>query len=82
MPTAIHWDGGDKYATGDAKICLRQTLKIASWNVRTLAQTGMLQELEHKLMSYLWHIIRLGETRWKSVGENVTNDGLVLYYSE
>ena len=60
----------------------RQALKIATWNVRTLAQTGKLKELEHELKRYSWHVIGLCETRWKSVGENITDDGHVLYYSE
>ena len=73
---------GVKYATGETnKIRGRSTISIATWNVRTLAQTGKLHELTNGLKHYTWHIIGLCEVRWTNHGEHLTDDHHVLYYS-
>ncbi|XP_071497554.1 uncharacterized protein [Diadema antillarum] len=83
-PFAGHQDGGDKCATGGHqrnKIRGRENIAIATWNVRTLAATGKLEELEHELKNYTWDIVGLCETRWKNFGQHQTKEGNILYYS-
>ena len=45
-PSAVHHDGGVKYATGESsKIRGRDNITIGTWNTRTLRAAGKLQEL-------------------------------------
>ena len=83
-PSVSHQGRGDKWATGGTptkKIRGRREMTIATWNIRTMAQTGKLQEVIHDLDRYVWHVVGLCETRWKTFGEHLTDDGHVLYYS-
>ena len=82
-PSVQHQGGGDKYATGTdswKNIRGRDFISIGTWNVRTLAQTGKLQELTHELERYTWHIVGLCETKWKNLGKHRTTEGHILYY--
>ena len=48
-PSAVHQDGGVKYATGAlSKIRGRDNITIDTWNTRTLRAAGKLQELTLK----------------------------------
>lgn len=81
-PAVSRQDGGDKCTTGTLhKIRARDNIAIATWNIRTLAQTGRLQELTHEMEHYTWHILGLCEVRWKALGEHQTEEGHILYYS-
>ncbi|XP_072047121.1 craniofacial development protein 2-like [Amphiura filiformis] len=81
--SAFHQDRREKCDTGAnlQKIRGRDLISLATWNVRTLAQTGKLHELTHELKIYTWHIVGLCEMRWKNFGEHQTEEGHVLYYS-
>ena len=83
-PSVAYQGGGVKCTTGRTtpqKIRGREYITIATWNVRTLAQTGKLLELTYELKNYYWHIVGLCELRWKNFGEQLTEEGHVLYYS-
>ena len=83
-PSVEHQGGGDKYATGASsgkKIRGRNYITVGTWNVRTLAQAGKLDELTHELKRYSWQVVGLCETRWKNLGEHLTKEGHKLYYS-
>ena len=81
-PTTGNQGGGDKSATGETKkIRGRDNIVIGTWNVRTLAQAGKLEELEHGLKGYTWDVIGLCEVRWKGIGEKLTQEGHLFYYS-
>ena len=78
--------GGDKYATiatstSTKKIRGRDYIRIATLNVKTLAQTGRPQEVTHKLDRYTWIVVGLCEVRSKNLGEHPTDKGHILYYS-
>ena len=61
-PSAVHQDGGVKYATGAPfKIHGRDRITIGTWNTRTLKAAGKLQELTHKMDRYRWNILGLCE---------------------
>ncbi|XP_068229463.1 craniofacial development protein 2-like [Palaemon carinicauda] len=84
MPSVAHQGGRDKCTTGATsppKIRGRDNVTIATWNVRTPAQTGKLQELTHELEKYTWHVVGLCEVRWKNHGEHLTEESHVLYHS-
>ena len=69
-PSAVHQDGGVKYATGtSSKICGRDNITLGTWNTKTLRATGKLQELTHEMDRYRWNILGLCEMRWKNFGE-------------
>ena len=83
-PSVGHQDGRVKYDTGEPsqqKIRGRNFISLATWNVRTLSQTGKLEELTHELEKYRWDMVGLCEARWKNFGEHLTEEGHVLYYS-
>jgi len=46
-----------------------------------MVQTGRIQELTYEIEHYTWHILVQCELRWKAVGEHLTKDGHILYYS-
>ena len=52
-PSAVHQDGGVKYATGaSSKIRGRHNITVGTWNTRTLRAAGKLQELTHEMDRY------------------------------
>ena len=40
-----------------------------------------MEELEHEMERYHWHILGISETRGKNQGETTTDDGHIFYYS-
>ena len=59
-PSAVHQDGGVKYATGaSSKIRGRNNITIGTWNTRTLRAAGKLQELSNGMDRYRWKILGL-----------------------
>ena len=81
-PSAVHQDGGVKYATGaSSKIRGRDIITIGTWNTRTLRAAGKLQELTHEMDRYRWNILGLCEMRWKNFGETTTEEGHKVFLS-
>ena len=81
-PSALHQDGGVKYATGAAsKIRERDNITIGTGNTRTLRVAGKLQELTHEMDRYRWNILGLCEMRWKTFGETTTEEGHQVFFS-
>ena len=83
-PSAIHQDGGVKYATGaSSKIRGRHNITIGTWNRRTLRAAEKLQELTHEIDRYRWNILGVGlcEMRWKNFGETTTEEGHKVFFS-
>ena len=75
-PSAVHQDGGVKYATGaSSKIRGRDNINIGTWNTRTLRASGKLQEVTHEMDRYRWNILGLCEMRRKNFGETTTEEG-------
>ena len=81
-PSAIHQDGGVKYATGaSSQIRGRDNITIGTWNIRTVRAAGKLQELTHEMDRYRWNILGLCEMRWKNFGETTTEEGHKVFFS-
>ena len=74
-PSAVHQDGGVKYAAGaSSKIRGRDNNTIGTWNTRTLRAAGKPQEITHEMDRYRWNIFGLCEMRWKNFGETTTEE--------
>ena len=81
-PSAVHQDGGVKYAPGaSSKIRGRDNITIGTWKRRTLRAAGKLQELTHEMDRYRWDILELCEMRWKNFGETTTEEGHKVFFS-
>ena len=69
-PSAVHQDGGVKYASGaSSKTRGRDNITIGT---RTLRAAGKLQELTHEMDRYRLNILGLCKMRWKNFGETKT----------
>ena len=80
-PSAVHQDGGVKYATGASlKSRGNDNITIGTWNTRTLRAAGKLQELTHEMDRYRWNILGLCEMRWKNFGETKTEEGHKVFF--
>ena len=64
-------DCNDKSVTESGKIRMvgRDHVRIGTWNVRTLWQTGKYQIMKHVLEAYKYDVIGLCEVRWTNHGE-------------
>ena len=82
-PSVAHQGRGVKCTTGvpNKKIRARSNTIIGTWNVRTLKDTGKVEELEHELTRYNWNILGLCEARLLKAGEKSTQEGHRLYWS-
>ena len=81
-PSAVHQDGGVKYATGaSSKIRVRDNITIGTWNTRTLKAAGKLQELTHEMDRYRWNLLGLCEMRRTSFGKTTTEEGHKVFFS-
>ena len=78
-PSAVHLDGGVKYATGASlKIYGRDNIAMGT---RTLRAEGKLQELTHEMDRYRWNIHGLCKMRWKNFCETTTEEGHKVFFS-
>ena len=81
-PSAVHQDGGVKYATGaSSKIRGRDNITLGTWKTRILKAAGKLQELTHEMDGYRRNILGLCEMRWKNFGETTTEEGHKVFFS-
>ena len=69
------------YWCANKQIRARSNTIIGTWNVRTVKDTGKLEELEHELTRYNWNILALCESRLLKAGEKSTQEGHRLYWS-
>ena len=74
-PSAVHQDGGAKYATGASSKIRGRDITIGTWNTRRLRVAGKLQELTHEIDRYRWNNFGLCEMRWKNCGETTKEEG-------
>ena len=94
-PSAIHQDGGVRYATGASSKIHGRDITIGTWNTKTLRVAGNLQELthdmdryrwnvqglKHDMDRYRWNVLVLCETRWKNFGETKSEEGNKFFFS-
>ena len=73
-PSAVHQDGGVKYATGASSKIVDENITIGTWNTKTLRATGKLQELTYEMDRYRWNILGLCGMRLKNFGETTSEE--------
>ncbi|XP_042862524.1 craniofacial development protein 2-like [Penaeus japonicus] len=57
----------------------KETLRIGTWNVRTLFQAGKLENVTQEMSRMKINILGICETRWKHNGDFQTDDYRMLY---
>ena len=78
-PSAVHQDGGEKFATGGPNP--KTTTRIGYWNVRTMYETGKLKQVTSEMRRYNLDILGVSECRWNGSGRIRTNTGETVLYS-
>jgi len=66
---------------GRGVVKLRHTLKIATWNVRTMRTDAKLETLEGEMKRYGIGCLGVAETRWTGVGHFISDNGSTVIYS-
>ena len=69
--------GPDRYPMTALKT--RNEIKVATWNVRTLYQSGKLENLKREAMRYNIAILGVSEIRWKGPGKIITGNHTFIY---
>ena len=59
---------------------LKEPLRIATWNIRSLLQKGKLDNIKQEMARLKINILGLSEVRWKGAGETTTEKSK-FYYS-
>ena len=57
----------------------RNTIRVGTWNVRTLYQSGKLENVKQEMMRLNVNILGLNETRWLNNGEFVIDEYRLIY---
>ena len=63
-----------------ASVRNKMTLKVATWNVRTLFQNGNFDNVKQELTRMRIHILGMCEVRWTGAGL-ITSDEYTVIYS-
>lgn len=67
--------------TGVLRIPGRKTLRIGTWNVRSLKQDGKLPNVIKEIKRLRVDILGISDTKWPGQGKHFTSDEHVLYHS-
>nr|ADF18552.1 endonuclease-reverse transcriptase [Bombyx mori] len=67
--------------TGVLRISGWKTLRIGTWNVRSLKQDGKLPNVIKEIKRLHVDILGISDTKWPDQGTNFVSDDYVLYYS-
>ena len=59
----------------------KNSLRIASWNVRTLYETGKCQQAVMEMQRYKLDILGVSETHWTQLGQKKLQSGEVILFS-
>ena len=59
----------------------KHTLKIGSWNVRTMYQVGKTKQVVNEMENYKLDILGISELRWTGFGKMKTSDNKIILYS-
>lgn len=62
-----------------ATVCNRSTIRIATWNVRTLYQSGKVENVRLEMMRLNINILGINETRWQNNGDFMINGFKMIY---
>ena len=59
----------------------RTTIRIATWNVQTMYETGKLYAVEQEMERYGLAILGVSEARWNGAGKKRLGKGKLMLYS-
>jgi len=59
----------------------KQKIRVGSWNVRTMYQTGKLAQVVKEMDNYNLDILAVSESRWTGQGKKTLNTGHTIIYS-
>ena len=59
--------------------CNRNTIRIGTWNVRTLYQCGKLENVKKEMTRLKINILGINETRWLKNGNFMIDDFKMIY---
>ena len=59
----------------------RRTVKIGTWNVRSLNGVGRLEEVKREMKRYKMSSLGVSEVRWKGQKDFVSDNGMRIIYS-
>ena len=60
-------------------VCNRNTIRIGTWNVRTLYQCGKLENVKKEMTRLKINILGISETRWLKNGNFIIDDFKMIY---
>ena len=60
----------------------RTLIRLATWNIRTMYDTGKTIQVAREMKNYKIGVLRLSETRWLQSGQLRLSPGEQLLYSE
>ncbi|GFS21179.1 craniofacial development protein 2-like [Elysia marginata] len=69
----------DRHQATAANLKLRQEIRTATWNVRTLLQTGKLDNIKGEMDRLKINILGLSEVRWKGAGKIASSKHEFIY---
>ena len=58
-----------------------KSLRVGSWNVRTMYEAGKTAQVAREMQRYRLHILGISETRWIRHGQKLLSTGELLIYS-
>ena len=58
-----------------------KSLRIASWNVRTMYEAGKSSQVSQEMKRYRLHILGVSETHWIQSGQKQLSSGEQILYS-
>ena len=70
-----------KDPTGPTASSSDKALRIASWNVRTMYETGKSRQVAMEMKRYRLHILGVSETHWIQSGEKRLSSGELVLFS-
>ena len=70
-----------KESTGPTTSSSNKSLRIASWNVRTMYEAGKTSQVTNEMRRYKLDILGISETYWIQSGQKRLNSGELILFS-
>ena len=67
--------------TPPSSIKINKSLRIGSWNVRTMYEVGKQEQIRNEMQRYNLNILGISETHWSQSGQRKLKTGELILYS-
>ena len=67
--------------TSPSSIKINKSLRIGSWNVRTMYEVGKQEQIRNEMQRYNLHILGISETHWSQSGQRKLKTGELILFS-